>query len=260
MRRIFTDSLIEPGQTLTVDGPVGHHFARVLRIEPGEHLVVAGPQGPHDAVANAVDTKRGKLQLTIGDPVPPRDATLRVLLIQSLAKGDKVDEVIQHGTELGLWGVWVTPTERSVGRVHPDKVQSRLTRWQRVAEEAASQSQRDRVPQVVYLSSTQGVAAAVQELSPAAVLLLDEQETDFGIRPALQQALQRGQGRTIAPAGAPVVVVAGPEGGFSDAERSWWQTAIGAVSVTLGGRILRTETAGLVAAAAVFYETGELGG
>lgn len=260
MRRIFTDNAIASGQTLAVDGPTGHHFARVLRIEPGEHLVVAGPHGPYDAVAKTIDTKRGELELMIGDPVPPRDARRRVVLIQSLAKGDKVDEVVQRGTELGLWGVWVTPTERSVGRLHADKVQSRLARWQRVAEEAASQSQRDRVPQVAYLSSAQGVAAAVQELTPAVVLLLDEQETNLGIRRALQQALQVAHERSNAPSDASVVVVAGPEGGFSDAERSWWQTAVGAVSVTLGGRILRTETAGLVAAAAVFYETGELGG
>ncbi|WDL96332.1 RsmE family RNA methyltransferase [Alicyclobacillus sp. ALC3] len=255
MRRVFVADTLVPGQSLVVDGQTGHHFARVLRLEVGETLVVAGTNGPHDAVAVSVDSKRGTATLEIGGGTPRRDPIVRVLIVQGMAKGDKVDEVIQRTTELGVWGVWITAMERTVGRLTADRASAKVVRWQRIAEEAASQSQRDIVPQVAYYSAAPGLQTVLAEVSPHRVLLLDERETKRGIRQALKSSTSNWRELP-----GPVVLVVGPEGGFSDAERSWWVDTFRAESVTLGGRILRTETAGLVAATAVFCESGELGG
>ncbi len=255
MRRVFVADTLIPGQSLVVDGQTGHHFARVLRLEVGETLVVSGANGPHAAVAVSVDGKAGTATLAIGDPTPRRDPKVRLLIVQAMAKGDKVDEVVQRTTELGVWAVWVVAMERTVGRLTADRARAKVIRWQRIAEEAASQSQRDVVPQVAYYRSAQDLQTPLARLTAHRVLLLDERETKRGIRQALNYSFSEDEQWA-----GPVVLVVGPEGGFSDAERAWWADTFLAQSVTLGGRILRTETAGLVAAAAVFCETGELGG
>lgn len=265
MRRVFVEQPLRPGQLLVVDGQTGHHFARVLRLEAGESLVVSGASGSYDAVAVAVDSKRGTASLEIGELSVERDPTLRVLLVQGMAKADKVDKVIQHTTELGVWGVWVTAMERTVGRLSNERADSKLVRWQRIAQDAASQSQRDRVPRVAYFADRGALEDALFAQMPRKVFMLDERETVCGIRQALRreslgQLPSQDSLTGSESGGSPIVLVVGPEGGFSDAERSWWVDKIGAQTVTLGRRILRTETAGLVALAAVFCEAGDLGG
>jgi 16S rRNA (uracil1498-N3)-methyltransferase len=246
MRRIFVDEAIASGQRLSVSGEDGHHLARVLRVREGESLSVAAANGVFSAVVQQVDKAVGVL--TIGDVQPRHDPEIAVYLVQALAKGDKMETVIQKGTEVGAVGFVLVQTERSVMQLAKDKAADRTARWQKVAREAASQSQRDAVPTVQYcpdLSAAERWLTARPELS---IFTLDEREQTV----SLKDALQASKGQTYA-------IAIGPEGGWSDDERAAWKR-MGAVCITLGPRILRTETAGLVAAAAILYEYDELGG
>jgi 16S rRNA (uracil1498-N3)-methyltransferase len=252
-RRVFTNESVGPGQVMNVTGEKGHHFARVLRLRDGEALVVAAANGPHAAVVTSVDAKRGEVTLQIGDPVERRDPAVPVYLVQSFAKGDKVDDVVEKCTELGVAGFCVLPTQRSIGQLTGERLTARLARWRRIAAEAAGQAQRDAVPSVDWYPGLSALDGYLEDVQPGLLLLLDEQETTCGIRTALKEALTQS-----APLRS-VVLMVGPEGGWDERERAWLRQA-GAQSITIGQRILRTETAGLVAASAVLYEIGELGG
>lgn len=250
-RRVFVDDALTEGQSLTLTGEQGHHFARVLRLQVGEMVVVAASDGPREAYVEASDAKRGEVVLRTGERVRRRDPVVSVYVIQSLAKGDKVDEVVARGTELGVAGFCVAPTARSIGRLQADRQATRVARWQRIAVEAAGQAQRDCVPTVAYCATDGELSAYLSELRLDLTVLLDEREEAVGLKEALHSA-------SMAHSLGRFGLVVGPEGGWDEADRGFWQQK-GARCVSLGGRILRTETAGLIAAAAVLYEAGELG-
>ncbi|RIV25862.1 16S rRNA (uracil(1498)-N(3))-methyltransferase [Alicyclobacillaceae bacterium I2511] len=263
MPRAFVNQPLKPGVTLTLAGPEGHHFARVLRVRVGEQvaLVVTG-QG-YLARVEAVDGKCGEVICRVQAAIPSHEPRVQVYILQGLAKGDKLDFVLQHGTETGAAGFCVFASARSVGKLQPNKALSRQTRWERITLEAASQSQRDRIPSVHYADDWQQACQWVYSLHPQRVICLDEQASAVSLAEALQNlpAPKTDCEPCSTTFIGPVVVLAvGPEGGWDDQERQKFVEQLTAVSVTLGPRILRTESAGLVALAAVMYHFGELGG
>jgi 16S rRNA (uracil1498-N3)-methyltransferase len=168
-----------------------------------------------------------------------------VTLIQALARGEKLDLVVQKATELGVGRIIPVTTERAVPRLETMRATSRRVRWQKIAREAARQSGRTDVPEVEPVTSlANAVAAAPRD---ALKLLLWEEARNQRLRSALPSKPPLG-----------IVVAVGPEGGFSDAEVENAKGA-GFVAVGLGPRILRTETASLAALAMIGYALGDLG-
>jgi 16S rRNA (uracil1498-N3)-methyltransferase len=241
------------GETIVFDGEQGHHFARVLRVRVGEEISVAANGEPFLGIVEDVDGKAGLVRVRITSAIEPHETATKVFLVQGLAKGDKVETVIQKCTEVGAAGFAIIGATRSVVRLSPDKADAKLERWRKIALEAASQSQRDIPPTVHYFENANTLKPWLAELQPDAILFLDEDERALGLRNALQRYPRVDSPRTF-------VVVVGPEGGWDDKERSHWVEAFGALRISLGPRILRTETAGAVGVAAVLYEYGELGG
>lgn len=251
MRRVFVSDAVSTGQTVWVGGDDGHHLSRVLRVNTGESLSVAASNGVFAAIVKAV-TKEA-VAVTIGEPQSRHDAQTAIYVIQALAKGDKIDTVIQKGTEVGVAGFVLVQTMRSVVQLAPNKVEQRTARWQKVATEAASQSQRDKVPRVMYYNSLDAIGGWLAAQANLRLLVLDEQEQTIGLKQLLNEPEIRTEQRQS------YAIAVGPEGGWADAERQAWRR-LGATCITLGPRILRTETAGLVAASAILYECDELGG
>ncbi len=246
IRRIFTETVLQPGDRLTVTGEDGHHLVRVLRVRIGEQLTAAGPNGVFAAAVEEIG--KAEAVLAIGDRQPEQEPKTAVYVIQALAKGDKIETVIQKCTEIGAAGIVIVQTERSVVQLAAAKVPERVERWRKVAREAASQSQRDRVPDIHFCADTTAVADWLHAHPDTSVLLLDEQERAIGLKRVLQSAKRTSY-----------ALLVGPEGGWSEEERRHWQS-LGASAVSLGPRILRTETAGLVGVSAILYEHNELGG
>ncbi|WP_051343603.1 RsmE family RNA methyltransferase [Alicyclobacillus herbarius] len=253
MPRVFVDQEPQIGQRLTVDGEDGHHFARVLRARVGEPVAVAGSGRACLGRIVEIDRDAGAMVVLPEEELPGHEPALKLYLIQGLAKGDKIESIVQKGTELGMAGFVLLQTNRSVARVEPRRAEAKLARWRRVAREAAAQAQRDVIPKVELVYSISEAATWLQSLGVERVFLLDEEEDSYGLRTAVQTGLMAG-----GPLRAAVAV--GPEGGWSDVERKAWAEIARAASVTLGPRILRTETAGIAAAAAILYEFHELGG
>ncbi len=174
------------------------------------------------------------------------EPSVKVTLYVSMPKGDKAELILQKAVELGAVRVCFFLSSRSVSRPEESAVRKRLDRFTRISEEAAMQSGRGIVPQVVWLPDFRTMAedAAQNEL---ALFLWEEAEGE-----SLRTAIQR-----LENPPATIALISGPEGGFSGEEAD--QAACsGLLPVTLGRRILRCETAPICALSAVMYATGNL--
>jgi 16S rRNA (uracil1498-N3)-methyltransferase len=221
-----------------------HHLRDVLRLVAGDDIIVVS-----EGIAVRV-------RLTeVGDhaegerieELPARHLP-RVTLAQGLAKGDKMDDVVRQATELGVSRVVPFAAERSVVRLDAAKAAARAERWRRIAAEAAQQSQRADIPHVNDVVA----ADALPELLRDSVVLVCWEDANGA--EGIAEAIAR-----IAPAAsADVAVVVGPEGGLTQREVALLEAA-GALTVTLGPTVLRTETAGVVASALAVHARGGLG-
>ena len=170
-----------------------------------------------------------------------------IVLIQGLPKGEKLDWIVQKGTELGVAGIAPVAMRHCVVKLRPPRAQHRHQRWQKIAEEAARQCGRADVPRILPY---QPLSDAIRQLSPGTrLLVLDEREPIVRLAQGLA---------SLGDAAVPLALVVGPEGGVDPSEVRELLEA-GAVFVSLGRRILRTETAALAALAVVLHVTGDLG-
>jgi len=177
--------------------------------------------------------------------------------VQGLAKGEKMDSVIRHATELGVAAFMPLTCERSIVKLDAKKTRTRLDRWCSIAKSAAMQSGQPRIPEVLELRSAKEAAAELAEAT--AVLICWEEAPQTA---SLAQAIGRGLSECSCPRGdARIAVIVGPEGGLTEREVGFFLDANPRASlVSLGSSILRTETAGVVAPALTLYELGKLGG
>lgn len=254
MPRVFLTVPLHVGESVVIGGEEGHHFARVLRIRVSEEVALVTSGQAYLGTITEVDNKNGEVVASVVSTLPSTESRHNVYLVQGLAKGDKIDTIIQKCTEVGVRGVLVVETNRSIVKLPHDKRPSKVARWQKICQEAASQSQRDVVPEISFAKNEPEVQQWLESLGDTQIYFADEDESALGLKDAIK--VSRSQSSPTATS----VIVVGPEGGWDDAERTWWKSTVGASIVTLGRRILRTETAGIVAISAVLYEYGELGG
>lgn len=228
--------------------------AKALRLAPGEHIAVIDAADDYfecevASVADGIPIVRISQHLD-----PPAMPT--VVLAQGLPKGDKMDEVIRHATELGVAAFVPLACERSVVRLDGQKAAKRTARWRAIAKSAAMQSGQPRIPEVSEPMGVDGACALFAECT-AVIACWEEAPGAASLREAIARALAR---TSTPPADARIAVVVGPEGGLAEAEVGRLLACNrDAVLVTLGPSILRTETAGVVAPALVLYELGCLG-
>lgn len=247
--RFFLEGPLEPGTApLPLSAADRHHIRDVLRLQPDEEIVAVTPAAEAfrvRLVSLAPDAVEGQVVGPVDAPDVPR-----VWLVQGLAKGEKMDLVVRMATELGVERIVPLSTSRSVVRLDQARASSRVERLQRIAESAAKQAQLSRVPQVAPLAS---VGDLHEALEGAALTLLAWE--DAGGAPSIAAAVRA----AAVAADTPVAVIVGPEGGFAPEEVALLEGR-GARVVTLGQTVLRTETAGVVAAALVLAARGGLGG
>lgn len=233
---------------LVITGLEAKHGARVLRLAPGD-LVMVGDGAGREARAKITDISNREIICEKLAEVSSRsEPPLKVTLVQGIPKGDKMELVIQKATELGAIRVVPAVCRRTVVQLKEDRVQERCRRWQRVAAEAAKQCGRATVPRVADPVSFAGALEMLPGQGKALGLIPWEEE----IAVTLGEVLK-------APPAEEVFIFIGPEGGFDPGEVRAARDA-GVVPVTLGPRILRTETAGLTCLSIVMYLWGDLGG
>jgi 16S rRNA (uracil1498-N3)-methyltransferase len=222
--RIFVPGA-DPAGRIELPGAEVDKLRKVLRLSAGAEIAILPDDG---SVIRCVFDGRGAMPVEVS--VPLVEPPLRVTLAQALPKGDKLDEIVRACTGLGVSEFVVFPSERSVMRWEPAKRAGRLERLRAIARESSEVSFRTRVPTVRWADSLEQVLAA----APDAQVLSEVEGTP--------RRLSVNQGE--------IVLVVGPEGGWSSAEI----TKIGDRAVTLGPRVLRVEHAGAAAAALVLLD------
>lgn len=245
LHRFFATAELPVGcGVLPLTASDAHHVRTVLRLTSDDEIVLAvGGRAARVRLTDVGDEIVGCVVADLPVTEPPR-----VTLVQGLAKGSRMDDVVRHVTELGVRRFVPFAAERSVVRLDAARAAQRLVRWRAIAGEAAKQSQQSAVPAVEPVT---GMAGLVELLADALVLVCWEDATDaYGIAEALE--------RYAPDVDTECAVVVGPEGGLTAAEVETL-TRAGAIPVTLGDSILRTETAGIVAAALAIHARGGLG-
>ncbi|UOF88916.1 16S rRNA (uracil(1498)-N(3))-methyltransferase [Fodinisporobacter ferrooxydans] len=248
MQRYFVErSQVDLANGLVrITGDDVKHITRVLRMKPGDTVIVSDGCGTSCTVA----LKELQEFEVIGDirhSLQSREPQVKITLVQGLPKGDKMDLIVQKGTEIGVSEIIPVETARSIVKYDEKKQTKAVERWRKIAKEAAEQAHRDAIPAV---QRPQPLRQWMNKLSQYDLVLVPYEGE---IVQTMQQIL-----RTAGPIHR-ICIAIGPEGGWDDGEIAEF-LALHAQPVTLGPRILRTETAGLVAAAVILYEYGEMGG
>ena len=235
--RIHCDQRLGPGAQFALDADAAQHVAKSLRLKAGDALVVFdGRGGEYEAAIQRIDRDRVDVKVG-GFHEAGRESALQLGLVQGLPEADKMDWIIQKATELGA--AWIQPVtcERSVVRLSGDRAARREAHWRRVAVAAAEQCGRTRIPEV---RPTLGFPSWLAAPAETPRWMLDPGASPIASQPS---------------APSPLELVVGPEGGFSEREREL--LAERCVEVSLGPRVLRTETAPIVALAAIHALWGD---
>jgi 16S rRNA (uracil1498-N3)-methyltransferase len=232
--------------TIRITGPVVHHLRESLRLQRGESLMLTDGRGTRYRVevasiaSHAIDTR------VVATETMPTRTTPQIVLGQALLKGEKMDWVVQKATELGIDTIVPLETEHSVVKPNAGRIEHQRIRWQRIALEAAQQSERWTIPAVA---------------EPMKLSQFFDQQTSATLKGMLTE---RTNGLSITHIALPgkahetIVLLVGPEGGWTQAEQRLGQER-GFTALTMGLRILRAETATVAALSILQSRLGELG-
>jgi 16S rRNA (uracil1498-N3)-methyltransferase len=239
-----------PGESdpIVLRGGDAHHLTVVRRARVGDRVCVS------DGAGTVVEGRVASLGPSVVEVERLTERRVErsapaVRVFQALAKGAKVELVVQKLVELGADGIVVFTSGRSVPRWDPRKRAQMAARWATIAREAAKQSRRAWLPDVTGPVSTEDAAEEIRHISDGGLVLLADESSATPLRDVLPGPL--GAAREVA-------LVVGPEGGLTATERATFVEA-GAVAFSLGPQILRTETAALATSALVLHHAGRLG-
>jgi 16S rRNA (uracil1498-N3)-methyltransferase len=240
LNRVHVETPVGGRVHVELDGTAANHVARVLRLRAGDALILFDNAGGEYA-ASVVSFGRGTVRVAVGEHHPVnRESPLHVTLAQGISRGERMDVVVQKATELGVWRIVPVVTERTVVRLNETRAADRLRHWRAIAVAACEQCGRNSVPEICAPMGLQEFL--VSDLPTGLRLLLNP---DGGL-----------SARDL-PASAAATLLIGPEGGLSEAERTAATTAR-FQGLSLGPRILRTETAALAALAIIQQQLGDL--
>ncbi|WP_329188138.1 16S rRNA (uracil(1498)-N(3))-methyltransferase [Streptomyces sp. NBC_01428] len=231
------------GGRYVLDGPEGRHAVSVKRLRAGEDVVLTDGAGrwADCVVLDTEDKDRLVVRMDSVSEEPAEEP--RITVVQALPKGDRGELAVETMTETGVDGIVPWAASRCITQWKGDRGLKALAKWRATARESGKQSRRVRFPEVADAMSTRQVAALLAKADLAAVL---HEDTELGTEPFATAAL---------PESGEIVLVVGPEGGISPEEVALF-TEAGARTFHLGRTVLRTSTAGTVAAALLLARTG----
>ena len=220
------------GENAYIEGSDVNHIANVLRMKPGEELLIS-VKGDWDYLCKIVDIETDRVNLKVLESMEQRELPVNITLLQGIPKSDKLEMIIQKAVELGVSEIIPVKTKRVVVKIDEKKVDTKVNRWNAIAESAAKQSKRSIIPKVHEPMSIDNALEIVKDFG---VKLIPYENAD-GIDKTRKILDNMDKTKNIA-------VFIGPEGGFEESEVEMIKNS-GFEVITLGKRILRTETAGL---------------
>lgn len=247
MQRYFVNSEQFGEHDVEITGDDARHLQQVMRVKQGQKVICSDGES-REALVKVHMIEQGRVIAKIVEHLSmDNEPQAQVWIAQSLPKSDKIETVIQRCTEIGAVRFMPFTSERTIVQYNAQKTMRRMERWRKIAKEAAEQAHRNRIPTIDEPMRWQQVLDMVGQVQLA--LICYEQETAATFRTLLTQHLPLEK----------ILIIVGPEGGFTADEIEAAKQA-GCHSVSLGKRILRTETAAMVALASILYENGEIGG
>jgi 16S rRNA (uracil1498-N3)-methyltransferase len=240
LTRCYVAAPLHAGEERLLPREVSEHVARVLRSRPGQLLTLFdGRGGEYDARIEAIDRRGVQVQIDAHRAVE-RESPVAVSLLQALARGERMDFIVQKATELGVAQIVALPAERSVVRLDAAGLARRCEHWRAVAISACEQCGRNRLPTI---SAVADLASACGQSDAASLRLLLAPDAELALTAVVREA-------------SSITLAVGPEGGFSDEELALAQHQ-GFRRCRLGPRVLRAETAPLAALAAIQAVAGD---
>ena len=241
LTRSHIEQPLAVGSEIALPEDVAAHLLRVLRLQAGDACVLFNGDGhDYDARITALGKREARAEVVAARRIE-NESPLRITLLQGIARGEKMDWILQKATELGVAGILPTDSERSEVKLDAQRAAKRHAHWRGIVVSACEQSGRATVPDV----------AAPQSLAQAAAM---REGRGFILDPFAEASLSSLQGVELLAC----TIAIGPEGGWSPRDREQL-VAAGYEGLRLGPRVLRTETAGIAAIAALQAACGDLG-
>lgn len=242
--RFFVSPSQIQGKQIVIQGEDVKHISKVLRLKKGDKILICNRQGI-DYECIIKNMEKIITAEIISKNASIGEALTKITLFQALTKSDKMDYIIQKAVELGVHRIVPVVTERTIVKIENEKKEnSKLQRWNKISESAAKQSQRGIIPEVA------AVIPLIEAFNQAEKMDLKLIPYEMEKNNHLKDLLANCTAKSIA-------IFIGPEGGFEESEINLAKEH-GIIPVTLGRRILRTETAGLVTVSIMMYEMGEM--
>lgn len=256
MNRFFVKPEYVENDVVEIRGDDFNHISNSLRLKEDDKIIISIGDG-YDYIVRLVDFKESSVLGQIIKKKPNQtEPSINIDLAQAIPKNRNIEFVIQKGTEIGVNNIIPLETERTIVKLSKSKEKRRIERWQAISEEAAKQSQRGKIPTIKGLVSFDNKEEIEELLNKYdRVLVLYAGETSKNIKNTIRN-YNKNKVKDI-------LLFIGPEGGFTKQEVEMLENLVSSTEVetiSLGPRILRTETAGLVALSAILYEFGDLGG
>lgn len=223
---------VQDGQ-IEITGEDVNHIKNVLRMRPGEQMILCDGEGTDYLCELAGNKERNLIANILEEKKSETELPVRLVLFQGLPKKDKMELIIQKAVELGAAEIIPVVTKRTIVKTDEGKEDKKISRWQAIAESAAKQSGRGFIPQVGRILSFKEALAKMKDIGYNGILY----ENARGMQPTKEFLAKAAKQESIG-------IFVGPEGGFTEEEVAA-VTANGAECLSLGKRILRTETAGL---------------
>jgi 16S rRNA (uracil1498-N3)-methyltransferase len=248
MHKFFVPKSNIDGNNAIIDGEDVKHIYRVLRLQVGDKVSVNNSEGiEYIGQITSIDKKEVNINLLEENPIN-NESPVEVYLFQGLPKSTKMDLIVQKNTELGVKAITPIITKRVVVKTELKEFK-KVDRWNKIALEASKQSKRSLVPQINVPIDFEQLLEELKKMD--LVIVPYENQEGYGIKKLIRNIEKKNINK--------IGIIIGPEGGFEESEILKLEE-IGAQIVTLGPRILRTETAGFVCLSLIMYELGDLGG
>lgn len=249
MYKFFVENGQIKDEMVTIIGEDVNHIRNVLRLKIEEQVQICNKDTSKSYVARILELEPNEVRLEILEEcVETSESKILLDIFQGLPKQEKMEQIIKQATEIGVSGVIPVKMERCVMKLDDKAELKKIERWQKIAEVASKQSKRDKIPKIHSVISLKNAYEKLLEYDIVVIAYEEENET------TIKQVLQELNHETMKK----VAVLIGPEGGMASHEVDFLRKLPNAKIVTLGKRILRTETAPLVLASVIMYEFDEM--
>lgn len=242
------DNQIEDKKVKIVGEDV-NHIKNVLRLQKGEAIQVCNSDTSKSYITKIIGLDNDNVIVEILEECnETTEANVSLHIFQGLPKQEKMETIIQKATEIGVSDITPVKMERCVVKLDEKTASKKIERWQKIAEVAAKQSKRDKIPTIHSCINLKSIYEKLKEYD--IVIMAYEEERENSIKQVLKQLPRNGQLK--------IAIIIGPEGGIAKEEVNLLSELPNIKVVTLGKRILRTETAPLVLASVIMYEFDEM--